>query len=111
MGGRTWGDSPLVFTLGALLDPGPAIASKRPAGIEGGIDVNLRLGSSPWSITGEVGSVHFVSPDPDQLHATAGLTWAASDRLDLSIVGLVGFLPGADRSGVLLGVSPKLPLW
>jgi hypothetical protein len=111
IGGRTWGESHLVFNLGALLDPGPAISSKRPAGIEGGIDVNLRFGSSPLSLTGEIGSVHFVSPDPDQLHATAGLTWAASEQLDLSLVGLVGFLPGTDRSGVLLGVSPKLPLW
>jgi hypothetical protein len=63
------------------------------------------------SLTGEIGTVLYVSPDPDQLHVTAGLTWSPNDNLDLSVVGLVGFLPGGDRLGLLVGVSPKLLLW
>jgi len=53
-------------------------------------------------------SVRFVSSDPAQLLATAGLTFSASDSLDLSLVALVGFLDGSDRYGALLGVAPKI---
>jgi hypothetical protein len=111
LGGRTWGETHLVFNLGALVDPGATPSSGRPAGVEGGADVNLRLGASSWSLTGELGGVHFVSPDADQLHATAGLTFGPSEQLQVSIVALVGFLRGGDRGGVLLGVSPKFSLW
>jgi hypothetical protein len=45
------------------------------------------------------------------LLATAGLKWAASRSLDLSIVGLWGFLAGSDRYGALLGISPKIRLF
>ena len=55
--------------------------------------------------------MRFVSDDPHQLLATAGLKWAASPALDLSVVGLWGFLAGNDRYGALLGISPKLRLF
>jgi len=108
---RTWGESHLVLNLGGLIDPGVQVSGQRPAGIEGGLDLSLKLGQSSYSITGELAGVRFVSADADQLHATAGVTWAATDSLDLSMVGLMGFLSGGDRVGVLLGVSPKFALW
>jgi hypothetical protein len=110
--GRRWGrDSHLVLNLGGLVDPGAAIGSQRPAGIEGGIDFGLALPDSPISLSGELAGVGFFSPDADQLHATAGVTWATTSALDVSLVALVGFLRGGDRAGVLLGVSPKFALW
>jgi hypothetical protein len=111
LGGRTWGESHLVLNLGGLIDPGARVSSQRPVGVEGGVDVNLHLGASSFSLTAELGGAHFFSPDPDQLHTTAGVTWGPSEQLDLSIVGLLGLLPGGDRGGVLLGVSPKFALW
>ena len=55
--------------------------------------------------------MRFVSSDPNQVLATAGFTWSALESLDLSVTGLLGFLAGSDRYGVLLGVSPKLRLF
>ena len=55
--------------------------------------------------------MHYVSPDPDQVAATAGVTWAVTSRLDLTVVALVGHGGDADRYGLLLGVSPKVRLW
>jgi hypothetical protein len=110
LAGRTWGESHLVLNAGGLVDPGPQVSRGRPTAIEGGLDLDLHFGSSPISITGELASVHFFSADADQLNVTGGVTFGATDELDLSIVGLVGFL-GGDRAGVLLGISPKFALW
>jgi len=97
-----------VLNLGAFADPAPDAGSGRPLGIEVGLDFELDLDDlNRFSLTGEVSSVRFVSDDPHQLMATAGLKWAVSPWLDLSAVGLWGFLAGSDRYGALLGVSPK----
>jgi hypothetical protein len=111
LAGRAWGDSHFVLNLGGLVDPGAAIGAQRPTGIEGGFDADLKTSISWLSVTGELGAVHYFSDDPDELHVTAGLTWSPNDNLDVSLIGLVGFLPGGDRRGVLVGLSPKFPLW
>jgi hypothetical protein len=109
--GRVWDDSHFVVNLGGLVDPGSEISRQRPIAIEGGIDVELDLGRWGLSVTGEVGAVRYFSADPHELHATAGLNWGVTDSLDISLVGLAGFLPGGDHEGVLLGISPKFKLW
>ena len=109
--GYTWGESHFVVNIGGLVDPGAQISSQRPEGIEGGLDVDVQLGPSPVSVTAELATVHFFSVDSDQLNGTAGVTFGASEQLDISLIGLVGFLKGGDRGGVLLGVSPKFALW
>jgi len=108
--GRAWGENHLVLNAGGLIDPGPHISSDRPIGVQGGLDLDLQLGSSKFSVTGELAGVHFFSADSDQLNGTGGVKWSPSDDLELSVVGLVG-LAGGDVAGVLLGVSPKLALW
>jgi hypothetical protein len=108
--GRTWGESHVVLNLGGLVDPGAQISSGRPAGVEGGLDLDFHFGHSPLSVTGELAAVHFFSPDGDQLNMAGGVTLAASEMLDFSLIGLVGFL-GGDRAGVLFGVSPKFALF
>ena len=40
-----------------------------------------------------------------------GITWSASPNLDLSVVGVFGFLAGDDRYGVLFGIEPKLRMF
>jgi len=101
-----------VLNAGAFVDPAPDPVSGRPVGIELGLDLDLDLDDiDRFSVTGEVSGVAFVSDDPGQLLATAGFTWSVTRSLDLSIVGLWGFLAGSDRYGALLGVSPKFRLF
>jgi hypothetical protein len=102
----------LVLNLGGFVDPAPDALSNRPVGVEVGLDLDLDLDDiDRFSLTGELSAVRFLSNDPSQLLATAGLTWSVGPALDLSIVGLWGFLAGSDRYGVLLGVSPKFSLF
>jgi hypothetical protein len=101
-----------VLNLGGFADPAPDASSGRPLGIEAGLDFELDLDDiNRFSLTGEVSGVRFVSDDPHQLLATAGLKWAVSPWLDLTAVGLWGFLAGSDRYGALLGISPKFRLF
>ena len=110
--GNVLGPLHTVLNLGAFADPAPDATSGRPLGIETGLDFELDLDDiNRFSLTGEVSGVRFISDDPHQLLATAGFKWAVSRSLDLSVVGLWGFLAGSDRYGVLFGVSPKLWLF
>jgi hypothetical protein len=100
----------LVLNLGGFIDP--AVAGQRPAALEAGLDIDIDLDAAgTFSFSGELAGAAYLSGDPPQGAATAGVTWAARDDLDLSLVLLVGFLDGSDRVGLLFGVSPKLKLW
>lgn len=108
---RTIGDAHIVLNLGGLADPGPSASRGRPVGVEGGLDLNVSLpGSAHLSILSELGGVHFFSDYLDQLHLTAGLSWAATSTLDLSVIGLKGFVSGGDRYGALVGITKRLPV-
>jgi hypothetical protein len=110
--GHVFHKTHLVLNAGAFADPYTDATNKRPVGIELGLDLDQDLDhAGRFSLTGELSSVRFLSDDPAQLLATAGLTFAATENLDLSVVGLVGFLDGSDRYGALLGVSPKFRLF
>ncbi|HEY8924644.1 MAG TPA: hypothetical protein VIU64_09695 [Polyangia bacterium] len=101
-----------VVNAGGFVEPAPSAGAARPAGLEVGLDLEEALDAAErFSLTGELSAVRFVSPDPNQLLATAGFTWSALESLDLSVTGLLGFLAGSDKYGVLLGVSPKLRLF
>jgi hypothetical protein len=102
----------LVFNAGGLVDPGVHVSSKRPIGVEAGVDLNLDLNDADtFSILGEVGGILYFSGDPNQAATSLGLQWSPSEFLDLSIIALVGFAPGSDRYGAMLGVSPKVRLF
>lgn len=110
--GYMYGRLHTVLNAGGFIDPAPDATSGRPIGIELGLDLDLDLDDiNRFSLTGEFSGVAFVSDDPGQLLATAGLTWSVTKTLDLSVVGLWGFLAGSDRYGALLGVSPKFRLF
>jgi len=109
---RSVGEMHLVLNLGALIDPGSGVSTGRSEGIEGGVDVNLPLNkSASLTLLGEFGGVRFLSDDRHQLHATAGLSWAATKSTDLSLIGLKGLLSGGDRYGVLAGIAQRFSLW
>jgi len=99
-----------VLNLGGFADPAPDAATGRPFGLEAGLDVEVDL-DQRCSLTAELSGVHFGSSDPDQVLATAGLKGSFGELLDLSLVGLWGFLAGGDRYGLLLGISPKFRLF
>ena len=102
----------LVLNSGAFYDPNPDPQTPRPVGLELGLDVEHELGSSGrFSLKGEVTGVYFLSPDPHQLASTFGPAWRPHPDLELSLVGLVGYLGGGDRYGLLLGVAAKLHLF
>jgi hypothetical protein len=104
------GGTHLMMNAGGLVDPAIG-GSGRPIGLEGGIDLEQELIPDRWSLTGELGGIYFHSEDPHQLTGTIGLTWAPSQTIALSLVLLAGVLPGNDRYGVLLGLSPTIALW
>ena len=89
----------------------PRLIGSRPRGFEAGLDLELVLVPDRWSLLGELGGVHYLSSDSDQLSATAGIQFSPTDMLDVSLVALVGFLAGSDQYGLLVGVSPKLKLF
>jgi hypothetical protein len=98
----------VILNAGGLLDPSSG-ATGRPRAIEGGIDFDQDLDSRGiWSLGGELGAVHFLSNDPQQIHVASGITWSSSEVLSLSATGLVGLSRGSDRYGLLLGIAPKL---
>ncbi len=101
--------SHFVLNAGMLADPHPSPVDSRPFGIELGLDVHAPFDKDDtYAFIGELAAVHFFSPDPRQLLTTAGLNYSPFSYLDLSAVGLVGWLYGSDRYGILLGVSPKV---
>jgi hypothetical protein len=110
--GFTAGRTALVLNTGAFYDPSPDRRTPRPVGLEVGVDVEHGIGANGrFSLKGEVAAVYFLSPDPHQLASTFGPAWRPYPDLELSLVGLVGYLGGGDRYGLLLGVAPKLHLF
>jgi hypothetical protein len=108
--GRSAGKMHVFFQGGTILDPFepvPGVARLgRPFGIEGGVNLDLDLGERDvWSLTGEIGAIKYLSPQRDQLHLAAGPQRRITSWLEVSLVGLVGLLPGGDRLGLFLGAD------
>jgi hypothetical protein len=108
LAGGIVGPAQAVLNAGAFVDPAPDELG-RPRGFEAGLDLEIHLGG-PWFFDGEVSGVSFWSDDANQLLSTAGIKWSVYEGLDLSLIGLVGYLDGSDRWGILLGISPKFRL-
>jgi hypothetical protein len=102
----------VVLNLGGFVEPAQDATSGRQVGGEAGLDLELQLDSHDrFQWTGELATAYFISHDPNQLHATTGITWSATPNLDLSVVGVFGFLAGDDRYGILFGIEPKLRMF
>jgi len=110
-GGSTRGLN-VSINLGAFVEPPADAVSLYTLGVESGIDLQLTLDSqNRFQLTGELATAYFFTADPRQLHATSGITWSVNPNLDLSVVGIVGFLAGDDRYGILFGFEPKLRMF
>ena len=102
----------IVLNAGTLIDPGATRTSEHPRSVVVGLDLNAPLDSRGlWSLQSELGGARYFSPDPHELAATLGATYAVTPRLDVSLTALAGFLRNTDHLGLLLGVSPQLGLW
>lgn len=111
LAGARLGRSDFGFNLGGFVDPAPADGS-RPAGIESSLARDHDLDANgTWSVGGELAGVVFTSNDPSQLQVAFGPSLAASEWLDLSLTGMLGFVPGGDRYGMVFGFAPHLPIW
>jgi len=109
--GRNVGPAHVFGQIGGLVDPFDlAFAPRRvrPVAIEGGLDLDLDLDQvDAWSLHAELGGARYFSPHPDQIHASAGPSYRVVPWLEVSVVGVAGLLPGADRWGVLFGMAPR----
>ena len=112
LGGVGLGGTQFSFNLGGFVDPAPARQSPRPVAVEAGITWDQDLNKSgSCAISTDLSGVVFASHDPAQLQAAFGPVYTATKWLDLSLTGLVGFLPGSDRYGLLFGFSPHFGVW
>ena len=102
----------VVLNGGAIFDAGPSRGSTRPFSVVGGVDLDLDLdATNRWSLLGELALGYFPVVYPNEVTMTAGFAFAPSKHLTLSLIVLGGFVPGADRVGLLFGVAPKTSLW
>lgn len=109
LAGYTYRTSRTVLNLGGLIDPGPTLKHHQN-GFEGGVDFHLELDNQKhFALLLEIGGVHFVSNDQDQLHVSAGVAYSASRHIDFSLTALGAVLDGGgQRAGLLFGVSPNV---
>jgi hypothetical protein len=98
----------IALNLGGLIDPGGQVATDRPRGLEAGLDLTVDLDDQgKLSLVGELGAVHYDPEHSDQLHATFGWQWQATEKAQLSVVGLKGLGADDDQWGILLGLAYK----
>ncbi len=106
----------LVLNVGGYVDPSQPLddpsSRARPIGVQVGLDCDVDLTTDgKWGFHASLGGVAAIAVDPSQLVLAAGVVFSPTSSLDLSLLALAGFLPGADRVGGLVGVSPKIVLW
>ena len=110
--GYTHGRLTWVLNAGTLIDPGASISDQHSSSLVCGVDFNADFSPrSRWSVQSELGAAYYFSPDPHELSAALGATYAVTPRLDLSLTALGGFLRHTDHAALLLGVSPQVELW
>jgi hypothetical protein len=110
LGGVDFGAQRFALNLGGFVEPAPLPRHSRPIGVQCGLDWALDVDQRA-ALNAGVASVVFVTHDPTQLSLSFGPSYEPAPWLHLSLTGLVGFFPGSDRYGLLLGVAPRLPLW
>jgi len=101
-----------ALNLGGVNQPTGGPGQGKPAGFLAGINIEMALDEKGvWAALAQASGVEYWTSDPDQITTEIGIQWSPYDNLDLSIVGLRGWLRGGDQWGILFGISPKFKLW
>jgi hypothetical protein len=109
--GRHLRSANFVLNLGTFIDPAQA-GLPTLAGATAGLDVSVDLDrSGRISLTAELFGAHYWSGGAGDVGATVGVTLAASEWVDLSLVAIGGWLSGGWGAGGFLGFSPRFRLW
>jgi hypothetical protein len=112
LAGASFGETRLALNVGGFVDPAVVAEGKRPIGFQSGVNWERDLDRrGRYLFAAELAGVVFVSGEQAQLQASFGPSYAPSRWLRLSLTTLVGFTPGSDRYGILLGIAPRMPLW
>jgi hypothetical protein len=102
----------IALNVGGFIDPANDASNARPVGLEAGLDWSNNLDDAGiYSLDAGASGVKFLSHDPTQLQLAFGPGYSPYPWLDLSLTALLGLLPGSDRFGLLLGVSPEFAVW
>jgi hypothetical protein len=110
--GFAWRGIHLAGNAGGIIDPGPQITSGQATSLVAGVGLDLDLDQrNLWSLLSNVATSYYLSPDPNELTVSCGAAYNVTPSLELSLIALVGLLPGGDRAAILFGVSPKVALW
>jgi hypothetical protein len=97
----------VILNLGGFAEPPDRTEKLRSSALVAGIDLDYDLDvKNRWSILAELGAGYSFGPDPHDVHTTLGIDFNATPRLDLSLVGFYGFIPGGDRLGLFFGITP-----
>jgi hypothetical protein len=101
-----------VLNAGGFVDPGPEITQGQQKSVVSGLDLSIDLDAkSVWEFDAEMAYAYYLSPDPNELAASAGASYDVSQNLEISITTIVGFLSGYDRFAILMGATPKIDLF
>ena len=113
--GLTYGRVQLVLNGGGYWDPPQTQTDgshPRPKGLQIGVEIDVDITRDHhWAFHGEAATTIAFSVDPHQLILAGGIVYSPNDNLELSVLALVGLLPGSDRAGALFGYSPTISLW
>ncbi|HVU02178.1 MAG TPA: hypothetical protein VHE30_10510 [Polyangiaceae bacterium] len=107
-------DSRLAVTLnaGIIVDPGDTITGGQSTSAVSGFDISFPLDAAgKWTGIAEFAGARYFRSDPDEIGLGAGAAYSVGENLDVSLVAICGALPGSDRLGLLLGVTPSTRLW
>ena len=100
----------LTLNLGGVADPASEDSPPTNA-LLSGLNASFDMDSKGLLTLECAGLVAWSPGRPTDAAVTFGLTYAATQWLDLSITGLTGYLDGGAAYGLLLGISPQIRLW
>lgn len=115
LAGLRFGRYQFALNGGAFMDPGDAdlpLSVSRPFALVVGAGISMNLDEKgDVSVQAQAGTTLYVSRGHHELNVGLGMTWSASEHVDLSLMAVGNAFEQTDRLTVLVGVSPKFTLF
>ncbi len=100
----------LVLNIGYFVDP--TTANVQAWGALSGVDYEFDLDpEGVWQITGDLSGAWYGQDHTKELALTGGVTYVWQEKIELSLLGLGGWLAGGPAVGGFINVSPRITLW